>query len=267
MINDDFGPCEPEAQETRPPGVGGRRAEDHDAYHGPERRGTALTPGFRSDVRDFPQAGIRITATSGGKNHAADKAAELTAATVAARAKIVADHKEQNTAQGWPCDAETGNPLTTSEAFEKYQQARIKVSEHKLRNFPGADKFNPMRDPDVKSIIGQKTVGQLWAEHAAAKRPSVPNILDQAARTFEERSKTYGDNYKRFGAAFLALFPNNTIPAISSKADADRLQLLMQILNKCTRYAENLTRGGHTDSARDICVYAAMLEEMTHEQR
>lgn len=93
-----------------------------------------------------------------------------------------------------------------------------------------------------------------------------PEILEAMAATFRERSRTYGDNYKRFGAVFLGMFPDGRIPEITRQGDADRLQLLMQIVNKCTRYAQQLTRGGHKDSARDIGVYAAMLEEMTDER-
>ncbi len=95
---------------------------------------------------------------------------------------------------------------------------------------------------------------------------SAPDILKKAEQTFRQRSAIYGDNYKRFGRAFLSIFPDGRIPEIVDSKDMDRLQLLMQMLNKMTRYAENLTKGGHADSARDICVYAAMLEEMTDEK-
>lgn len=97
-------------------------------------------------------------------------------------------------------------------------------------------------------------------------KQNAPDILKDAEQTFRQRSAIYGDNYKRFGRAFLSIFPDSKIPEIVDPNNMDRLQLLMQILNKMTRYAENLTRGGHKDSARDICVYAAMLEEMTDEK-
>jgi hypothetical protein len=99
-----------------------------------------------------------------------------------------------------------------------------------------------------------------------ASKLSAPDILKEAEQTFRQRSAIYGDNYKRFGRAFLSIFPDGRIPEIVDSRDMDRLQLLMQMLNKMTRYAENLTKGGHADSARDICVYAAMLEEMTDEK-
>lgn len=91
-----------------------------------------------------------------------------------------------------------------------------------------------------------------------------PNdILQAAASTFLAKNAEYGDNYLRFPRALLALFPGGKIPEISTEADASRLQLLIQILNKMTRYAETFSVGGHRDSARDIIVYAAMLEEQT----
>ncbi len=95
------------------------------------------------------------------------------------------------------------------------------------------------------------------------KKMRAPEILSAAAETFAQRNAVYGDNYLRFGAAFLGLFPDGRIPAIEDRATMDRLQLMMQILNKLTRYAEQLHNGGHQDSAHDIVVYAAMLEEMT----
>lgn len=93
------------------------------------------------------------------------------------------------------------------------------------------------------------------------KRPD--ELLVDNAQLFRERNALYGSNYLRFPRALLALFPGGIIPAITNEGDASRLQIVIQILNKLTRYAEMLTRGGHKDSARDIQVYAAMLEEQT----
>lgn len=95
------------------------------------------------------------------------------------------------------------------------------------------------------------------------KRP--PEYLEQAAATFRERNAVYGDNYLRFGHIFRSLFPGGVVPAIATDRDMDRIQLLVQITNKLTRYAESVSRnqGGHRDSAHDMMVYAAMLEEAT----
>ena len=97
-------------------------------------------------------------------------------------------------------------------------------------------------------------------------KKNATEILKDAFETHQQRASIYGDNYKRFGKVFINIFPDSKLPEIKTVEDANRLQLFMQILNKMTRYAENLTKGGHQDSARDIIVYAALLEEMTDEK-
>ena len=93
-----------------------------------------------------------------------------------------------------------------------------------------------------------------------------PDYLEGAARTFRERNAIYGSNYQREGALLLALFPEGGIPAITTEASANRLHLLVACVTKLQRYAHNWARGGHKDSAHDLQVYAAMLEEFTDEQ-
>lgn len=115
-----------------------------------------------------------------------------------------------------------------------------------------------LREESINDGPVQRQPGLL--DHCA----TVPGILNDAAKTFAQRSAIYGDNYKRFGPAFLALFPDGKLPEIKSAADVTRLGLMVQIVGKMTRYAENFTTGGHLDSARDMCVYAAMLESETH---
>lgn len=96
--------------------------------------------------------------------------------------------------------------------------------------------------------------------------PLVPaQILRAAAKTFEQRNAIYGSNYKAFGEALLGLFPDRTIPEIKTADDANRLNLMMDCLCKLQRYGYGFKRGGHKDSARDLIVYAAMLEENTIE--
>jgi thiol-disulfide isomerase/thioredoxin len=92
----------------------------------------------------------------------------------------------------------------------------------------------------------------------------VAKNLVRGADTFEGRHSLYGNNYKRFGQVMLALFPNG-IP-LNSVEDGNRLGLFIQICSKVTRYAENMSRGGHVDSAHDLMVYAAMIEEITDEE-
>ncbi len=99
------------------------------------------------------------------------------------------------------------------------------------------------------------------------KRPD--EILDEAAKTFRERNALYGNNYKRFGEVMVALFGTDALlfgPAPEDLAEYwARMGVFVQIVSKMTRYAENFATGGHVDSAHDIVVYAAMLEEMTRE--
>lgn len=92
---------------------------------------------------------------------------------------------------------------------------------------------------------------------------AIPGILDEARDTFMKRNADYGENYKRFGALLIALFPEGGIPPITDAASADRLAALIDCAGKLHRYAHNFETGGHRDSARDLVVYAAMLEEAT----
>lgn len=88
--------------------------------------------------------------------------------------------------------------------------------------------------------------------------------LRAAALLFEDRDAVYGSNYQRQGAALLALFPEGGIPAITNEAEANRLHVFVACVTKLMRYAHNF-KEGHLDSARDLQVYAAMLEEFTDE--
>lgn len=83
-------------------------------------------------------------------------------------------------------------------------------------------------------------------------------ILQAAAQTNLDKQKEYGDNYLKFGSVFAALFPDGLVSKTFD--DHNRLHLLIQIIVKITRYAENFNRGGHQDSLRDLAVYSAMLE-------
>lgn len=93
---------------------------------------------------------------------------------------------------------------------------------------------------------------------------TVPELLREGANTYEERNKLYGDNYKKFGAIMVVLFPNGP-PPLRTVADWNRFGVFFQIASKVTRYAESFDRGGHADSAHDAMVYSGMLEELTEE--
>jgi hypothetical protein len=88
----------------------------------------------------------------------------------------------------------------------------------------------------------------------------VPDMLRDAAAIYEERNKLYGDNYKRFGYIMKELFPQGL--SLRGPDDFNRLGIFVQMVSKLTRYAENLTRGGHADSLDDLAVYSMMLQEL-----
>lgn len=92
---------------------------------------------------------------------------------------------------------------------------------------------------------------------------TVPEMLQEAAAIYEERSNLYGDNYKNFGKIMVGLFPNG----FESKTieDWNRLGIFIQIASKLTRYAVRLRSGGHDDSLLDLSVYANMLRELDFE--
>jgi len=87
--------------------------------------------------------------------------------------------------------------------------------------------------------------------------------LEAALDLYRERNAVYKDNYKCMGRLLLALFPEGGVPAITSEEDANRLNIIIDCLGKLQRYAFQFAEGGHRDSARDLIVYAAMLEEVT----
>lgn len=93
--------------------------------------------------------------------------------------------------------------------------------------------------------------------------PTVPEILQGAAETYRERNAIYKDNYKDFGAVMLGLFPNGL--HVTDKESYNKLGLIVMCVGKLTRYCSNL-EVGHKDSAHDLMVYAAMLEEITNEK-
>ena len=88
---------------------------------------------------------------------------------------------------------------------------------------------------------------------------SAADILTAGAETFRARNTIYGDNYKHFGEVMAAMHPGGVV--IETAEQWNRLGVFVQCVSKLTRYAANT--GGHKDSAHDLMVYAAMLEELT----
>ena len=92
---------------------------------------------------------------------------------------------------------------------------------------------------------------------------TVVELLEEAAKTFEERNRVYGDNMMVWGNVAMELFPDGLDARNFTAEDWSRFGFFMQLVNKCVRYAANFEQGGHQDSARDAIVYAAMLESVT----
>lgn len=94
---------------------------------------------------------------------------------------------------------------------------------------------------------------------------TVPEMLREAAATYEERNKLYGDNYKRFGRVMVELFPDGL--ELKSVDDFNRFGVFVQSVAKLTRYSQNFTRGGHDDSCLDASVYWQMQRELDAEAK
>lgn len=89
------------------------------------------------------------------------------------------------------------------------------------------------------------------------------DILREAAQTYEERNKVYGDNYIRVGEVMQSHFPDGLF--VRTADDWNRLHIFLLGVVKDTRYVTNWSVGGHADSIRDRTVYSAMLEEIDTE--
>jgi hypothetical protein len=91
----------------------------------------------------------------------------------------------------------------------------------------------------------------------------VPSLLREGAKTYEERNKVYGDNYKNVGNVMKAMFPDGI--KLETAEDFTRWHLLELKIVKLTRYANNFLTGGHLDSIHDDGVYSFMLEAIDKE--
>ena len=90
----------------------------------------------------------------------------------------------------------------------------------------------------------------------------VPEKLEAMAKTFRERNKVYGNNYKMISKLMAVLFPEG-VP--SELVLEEHFHLFELVLVKISRYAiSNLT---HVDSVHDAAVYCAMCEAITEEQQ
>lgn len=94
---------------------------------------------------------------------------------------------------------------------------------------------------------------------ASSKNNAVKN-LREGATTFAQRNKIYGASYTRHGDVMRALYPDGI--TLRTPAEFANFGVVNMIVSKVTRYAAHPNKG-HKDSAHDIMVYGAMLEELT----
>lgn len=83
-------------------------------------------------------------------------------------------------------------------------------------------------------------------------------ILLDAANTYAEKNAVYGDNFRNFPATMMGFFPDGIM--LKTYEDWMRMQFFFLLSVKMSRYANNFQYGGHADSARDMAIYAAMME-------
>jgi len=88
----------------------------------------------------------------------------------------------------------------------------------------------------------------------------VATKLESLVKLYEERNKTYGNDYHENGRLMEALFPNGI--KLDTPNDFNRYSVLVHIVTKIGRYVRSFENGGHEDSLNDLIVYAAMLLEL-----
>jgi hypothetical protein len=87
-------------------------------------------------------------------------------------------------------------------------------------------------------------------------RSGVPEILANAAKTFEKRNSIYKDNYNMVGRVMAAMFPDGIV--LKTEEDFVRWHNFELKIVKISRFAASgLT---HIDSIHDDIVYSALLE-------
>ena len=89
------------------------------------------------------------------------------------------------------------------------------------------------------------------------------DILKEASKTFLDRNKVYGDNYKSVGRVMKALFPNGV--NLKTEEDFNTWHLFELVIVKITRFANSNLK--HKDSIHDTAVYSAMIESLIKEDK
>jgi hypothetical protein len=93
------------------------------------------------------------------------------------------------------------------------------------------------------------------------KQPTAADILEEMGKTFRERNKVYGDNFRMVGAMMKILFPEGVPPEL---LHSDKFHLFELKLVKISRFA--ISGMTHQDSIHDDAVYSAMIEAILLEE-
>lgn len=125
-------------------------------------------------------------------------------------------------------------------------------------------------DPRVE---GNYTAREATAERVLAMPPTnhayvfqnvespITKRLLELASLAEGKHKEYGATYDTYGPVMVALFPDGI--SFVNPDEWNKIGVVNMIVHKLMRYAENMHKGGHKDSADDIAVYGAILSELT----
>lgn len=92
------------------------------------------------------------------------------------------------------------------------------------------------------------------------RQKTIEANLKRALKTRASRKKIYKGTHIQHGAVMAALYPSGI--TLRSPEEFARFGVVNMIVSKVCRYT---ARGiaGHPDSAHDLIVYGAMLEELT----
>jgi len=124
--------------------------------------------------------------------------------------------------------------------------------------------MDPTLDPNaLKELLKPKSppTSQAFRRPQHYANIDVPRELEASAATYRERNPVYGDNWLHFGHVMAAMFPEGI--TLRTADEWNRMGVLVQCAAKFTRYAAQFANGGHEDSAHDLVVYAAMLQQLT----
>ena len=83
--------------------------------------------------------------------------------------------------------------------------------------------------------------------------------IKMALKTFEERTKVYGDNYLTHGYVMKSLFPNGV--DLKTEKEYNRFGVINMMVAKLTRYCQGWPNS-QKDSIHDLGVYSFILESL-----